>query len=242
MKRRHWIGWSLASYTLCLLATLPAHWGAVALAHFSQQRIQLIAPQGSIWQGQCQTLQVDAYRLSDFSWHLHMMPLLWLTAEAELGWENMAHGIISWHGSQHLDLRQTDAQLPIAWLAHFLPAVQEYGLGGELRITTPALTWDEKLSGTATLIWQQASTSRLPVQPLGTYQIQLNATPQGTVFNVQTLEGALSVTGTGRWLAHDRLRFNGGLRPDPARQAEFSNLLTLTGNQPDPQGTYRLAF
>lgn len=241
MKPRALLWLGVASYLLFLVLTLPAHWGALAIAKLSQQRIQLIAADGSLWRGHCHHLQIDQSRLDKVTWDVHFLPLLWFTLEAEWHWNQDAHAVVAWHG-QHLALREADAQLPIAWITSYFPATQEYGLGGDLRIATPALDWNEKLMGKATLTWQHASTSRLPVQPLGTYQIQLTAEPRGIIFSVQTVEGALSVSGTGRWLPHDHLRFNGSLRPDPARQAEFSSLLTLTGNQPDSGGVYRLAF
>lgn len=241
MKRRHWIGLSVISYALALLANLPAHWGAQVLEKLSQHRIQLVAAEGSLWHGRCHHLQIEQHRLDNLAWDVHFLPLLWLTFETELRWHQDDHAILAWRG-QRIALREADAQLPLAWIASYFPTVQDYGLGGELRIVTPALVWDKQLNGKATLTWQHASTSRLPVNPLGDYQIQLSADQHGTIFNVQTLTGTLNVSGTGRWLPHDHLRFNGNLRPDPTHQAEFSSLLTLTGNQPDAQGAYRLAF
>lgn len=241
MKPRRLLWLAVASYLVFLLFTLPAHWGALVLSKLSQQRIQLVAAEGTLWHGRCHHLQVEQNRIDNLSWDWHVLPLLWLTLEAELHWNQDAHALLAWRG-QHIALREADAQLPLTWIAPYFPAAQEYGLGGELRLVTPDLIWDNQLNGKATLTWRRASTSRLPVNPLGDYQIQLTADKHGTIFNVQTLSGVLNVSGTGRWLPHDRLRLNGSLRPDPARQAEFSSLLTLTGNQPDSQGTYRLAF
>jgi hypothetical protein len=104
------------------------------------------------------------------------------------------------------------------------------------------LLWHDQLSGNAKLEWNHASTLRLPVQPLGDYQIDVQSKEQEIILQISTLRGALAVSGTGRWAAHDRFRFSGALKPDPARQAEFNSLIQLTGGQPDAQGAYRLAF
>lgn len=240
-RRTMWIAAGL--YGIFLIAQFPAHWGAIALARFSQQRYQLIAPEGSVWRGQSAALQIGTHKLDHFSWQLHVLPLLWGTGKADVKWAENSHATVSL--TRHaLQLQHADLSIPLALLKDFIPVVQAQGLGGDFHVQTPALQWqfDDVLDGHATIEWLQASTIKLPVQPLGDYQIDLKGGPKGVILTISTLRGALTINGTGRWAKHDRFRFAGTLKPDPARQAEFAQLTNLTGGQADAQGTYRLGF
>lgn len=230
-------------YVIFLLMSIPAQWGAVALAKFSDQRIQLLSPTGTIWQGKSRALQVGSETLKDFAWTLHSTSMLWGTAHIEAAWGADSHATV--RVTRHaLNLADAQITLPVTWLSSYFPATAQYGFGGEARIQTPALDWqfDDGLTGKMQIEWRDASTVKLPVQPLGDYQIEVTGEGQKGMLHLATLRGALTINGTGRWAAHDRFRFTGSVKPDPARLAEFTNLLSLTGNQPDNLGQYRLGF
>jgi general secretion pathway protein N len=234
-------------YTLFLLMTFPAPWAAVAVAHFSQQRVQLLAPEGTIWHGKSSALVIDSHQIENFAWQLERLPLLWGTATAEVNWAENAHATLSLSRKSQ-QLRHADIRLPVELLRDFIPRAAEYGWGGSLRLQTDQLTWQAHqteqahLEGQARLEWYNARTVKLPVQPLGDYQIALQSTQKGIVSHISTLRGALTVNGTARWSSNDRLRFTGTLKPDPARQAEFTELINLTSGQADAQGAYHLGF
>ncbi|MFY9259479.1 MAG: type II secretion system protein N [Gallionella sp.] len=241
MRRKLWIAAGL--YGIFLLITLPAHWAAVALAKFSHQRLQLIAPVGTLWQGTSRALQVDANRLKDFAWTLNAGCALWATVCADVTWAGDSHAKLRLT-RQALRLQDAQITLPVAGLAAVFPTAAEYEWGGEAMIQTSALTWQFEggLLGKSRVEWRDARTIKLPVQPLGDYLVDITGTKQGIVLQLRTLRGALEVNGTGRWAAHDHFRFSGSVKPDPARQSEFGALLSLTGNQPDALGQYRVGF
>ncbi|MDD4962638.1 MAG: type II secretion system protein N [Gallionella sp.] len=241
MRRKLWIAAGL--YGIFLLITVPAHWAAVALAKFSHQRIQLIDPVGTLWQGKSSALQVDTHRLKEFAWTLNAGCALWATVCADVTWAGDSHAKVR-VTRQTLQLQAAQITLPVAWLATAFPTAEPYGWGGDAIIQTSALTWqfDGGLKGIAHVEWRDAHTIKLLVQPLGDYLVEVTGTEQGVVLQLRTLRGALEVNGTGRWAAHDHFRFSGSVKPDPARQSEFTALLNLTGNQPDALGQYRVGF
>lgn len=240
--RRQW--WFAAGlYGIFLLMTLPAHWAAVGLAKVSNQRIQLLAPVGTIWQGKSSALQVDAHLLKDFSWTLNGWCALWATGCLDVAWANDSHATVR-VTRQALRLQEAKLTLPAPWLATAFPTAAQYEFGGKVMMQTAALTWqfEGELLGKAHIEWLDARTVKLPVEPLGDYLVDVTGTEKGVVLHLSTLRGALEVNGTGRWAAHDHFRFSGSMKPDPARQSEFSALLNLTGNQPDALGQYRVGF
>lgn len=241
MRRKLWVAVGL--YSIFLLMTLPAHWAAVGLAKFSNQRIQLLAPVGTIWQGKSSALQVDSHLLKDFSWTLNGWCMLWATGCMDVTWNNESHATV--HVSrQALRLQEAQLTLPVSWLAMAFPTAAQYEWGGEVMMQASDFTWEFEgsLLGKARVEWRDAHTVKLPVSPLGDYLVDVTGGEQGVLLRLSTLRGVLEVNGTGRWAAHDHFRFSGSLKPNPARQSEFDALLNLTGNQPDSLGQYRIGF
>lgn len=109
---------------------------------------------------------------------------------------------------------------------------------------TPGLTLqvgNSRLSGegTATLDVTDASSRLSTIRPMGSYRLtwQWPASPPGDAapaadptLSLQTLQGALQLSGNGQWVA-GRLRFEGTAEAAPGREEALTNLMNLLGRR-----------
>ena len=73
------------------------------------------------------------------------------------------------------------------------------------------------------------------LRPLGSYRINLDATPDGhsAQLKLSTLRGGLRLQGSGQWIG-GRLRFLGDAQAAPGREAALENLLNIIGPRRGP--------
>lgn len=144
-------------------------------------------------------------------------------------------------------------QWPAQWLGGLGTPWNTLQLGGTLRLSTPgfALTSDrQRLHFAGALdIELLGATSRIsPIEPLGSYRLGLRGaaaepTPgqagqpaaaatadDGARIQLDTLDGALRLTGSGRWAASG-LRLRGEARAEPGQEAGLANLLNIIGRR-----------
>lgn len=67
------------------------------------------------------------------------------------------------------------------------------------------------------------------LRPMGSYRLTLQG-GEVTTLSLATLDGALRLTGSGRWIGQ-RLRFEGEATAAPEREAVLSNLLNIIGRR-----------
>ena len=129
---------------------------------------------------------------------------------------------------------------PAAWLAGLGTPWNTMQLDGDLRLLTPGLVIQtaqgrSTLGGSAVLEALQVS-SRLSTLPLlGSYRLQLQgpATAEAEAaphVTLQTLDGALRLSGSGDWLATG-LRFRGEATAAPGAEDALANLLNIIGRR-----------
>ena len=85
--------------------------------------------------------------------------------------------------------------------------------------------------GKMTIELRDASSVLTPVQPLGSYQIEVSANGPQAVLNLTTLKGPLALTGTGSWSDRGGLRFLAQATPEPAEQERLQSFLALIGRK-----------
>lgn len=239
---------------LTLLMCLPAAWVAQWVASASAGRLQLAEAQGTLWQGSAIPVLTggpgsrDAmalpsrldWRLSLFGWGLRLA----LAQDC-----CVAPGVVlEWQpgwGRHTLRLRHHQAglaplgQWPAAWLEGLGAPWNTVKPGGQLRLSSHdlalELTADSwQLHGQLNLELM-ATTSRLsPVQPLGSYRLTLAAKaagqPRSAQVQLNTLDGALQLSGSGEWLLRGP-RFRGEARAAAGHEAALTSLLNLIGRR-----------
>jgi general secretion pathway protein N len=206
------------------------------VARATDNQVVLDAPQGSVWQGQATLILQDQHipprSLGGFNWRINPFwlvtghlpialrgtdPARRFQADIELSLDTLV-------------LRNVDAQLPADVIPALYPPALFFNLGGELRLTTPALELKRgAVTGQAELYWQAATTGLVKVNPLGDYRLYLNGEGARATFKLETPRGALLLIGDGQWdLASGRIDFNGVARP-LGHSAELEPLLQAFG-------------
>ena len=239
--------WAAVGAVLGLLATLvlfaPARWLSGALADATQGHLLLAAPAGTVWNGTAQLVLTggagssDAAALPDrLRWRLRPT---WDGLSLQL----QAPCCTPEPGALRVHLKRGGARIVVADSGSRWPAALLAGLGtpwntlkpqGDLALATKGLTVEIAqgrlvLAGSAQLDALGMSSQLSPLRPMGSYRLVLAGGELPTL-GLQTLEGALQLTGQGRWVG-SRLRFDGEASAAPDREAALSNLLNIIGRR-----------
>ncbi|WP_247661026.1 type II secretion system protein N [Ideonella alba] len=244
--------WATLGALLGLVAGLvtqaPAAWLAQAVARLSQDRVQLVDPQGTVWQGSALPVLAGPTGSRDAS----VLParLHWRARPTWLGlrWQLQQPGHIDaplqidWQpgwGRQRIELQGAAGALghwPAAWLAGLGAPLNTLRPGGELRLSSSGLRFESdaqgwRLEGQARVELLQFSSRLSSIEPLGSYQLLL--APQGdrrVALQLSTLDGALRLTGQGE-IGAQGLRLRGEASAAPGQEAALNNLLNIIGRR-----------
>lgn len=236
--------------SLGLLLFAPASWLTSALSAATQERLLFSQAQGTLWNGQARlTLTAgpgsrDRAALPD--------PLVWqlrpqfsasqglgaqvrlsmacctpLPAQLAAGW--------TW-GGWRLDLPDVQVQGPAAWLSALGTPLNTLQPSGLVRLSTKQLAWQGQpgagnLQGTAQVDLVDLSSRVSTLDRLGSYRVVLSGQgTQAAQLQLQTLDGALRLSGQGQWSARS-LQFRGEASAAPGQEAALDNLLNLIGRR-----------
>lgn len=240
-------GGAIFGLLLAALVFAPARWLAQGLAYASAQRVQLVATQGTVWDGSAQLLlsagsssQTQAALPGRVHWQLRPdLQGLTLALGADCC---LAHHWV-WTVRPSLTRIQILASDTLPANASHWPAALFAGLGtpwntlqltGDLALSSDklALQWQPEgwtVSGRVQLEAQHLSTSLSTLKPVGSYRLVFIGGAAPTL-DLSTLEGSLQLTGTGHWEgAH--LRFDGQASASPERSDALANLLNIIGRR-----------
>lgn len=105
--------------------------------------------------------------------------------------------------------------------------------GGDVQVSWPALRLGTRIPAGPLLQiqWNDASSARVRVRPLGTYRAALSMTDKNLIaIKIDTLKGALRIEGSGASTPTHTLQFQGTARPSPdADDATRDALAPLLG-------------
>ncbi|MBT0569149.1 type II secretion system protein N [Curvibacter sp. CHRR-16] len=252
-----WMVGGLLCGALCTtLWMAPARWLASGVAQITADRLQLQAPQGSIWHGSAQWV-LGAGKDSGISETLSLpgrMGWAW-----QLGWAAGPTVGVTLHPDC---CRRAPITLQVGW-NNGKPrlTVHEIAETDSLRIPAKLLTalgapWNSlQLNGTIAF---SGSTLQLPLQPskvlwdgrwqldilnlessistlrpLGSYRISSDGSTSNQV-QINTLNGALLIEGQGQFVSN-RLRFRGYAEAAPGNEDALNNLLNIIGRRQGPR-------
>ena len=229
---------------IALAVFAPARWGAWAIDAASGGRVRLEAPRGTVWNGSGLLVlaggnaSLDAVALpSRVSWRLRPgLEGMWLTLSADCctpsPWRLRMTVSRDSFGLEFADGPAT--HWPAQLLAGLGTPWNTLGLDGRLTATTQALRlqWNAqglRMDGRAVLELRDATTRLTPLQPVGSYRLQVEGgdTPR---LRLDTPEGALQLSGTGQWVGR-HLRFTGEARALPGTEAVLDNVLNIIGQR-----------
>ena len=234
---------ALIGMLLTLLAFAPARWLAHALQERTRGQLLLVNPRGTVWNGGANVVLAsgaggaEAVSLPGrLDWQLRPR---WDGVTADLQIPCCAAqplGLRALPRSDGLRLEWSDGQS--RW-----PAAMLGGLGAPFNTLKPegvldvatrgfAMQWGNGqlgFAGRATVQATDISSSLSTLRPMGSYQVTLEGGGAPTLL-LTTREGALQLTGSGRWTGV-ALRFNGEASAAPGSEDALGNLLNIIGRR-----------
>lgn len=240
-------GGALLGLGLALLLWAPARWLAWGVKQASQGHVQWRDARGTVWSGSAQLVLTGG----DESRDAQALPgrLQWtLTphwAGLQIKWQ--AHCCMPEAALWQVHAGWSTWQVHASNQTSTWPAALLAGLGapwntlqpvGQLQLSTQGfqLHWAQgrmQVKGQADVRLQNLSTRLSPIQPVGSYWLQLLGTPEGTPtpgLQLSSQQGPLLLSGEGQWVG-ERLRFRGEASAQEGREPELNNLLNILGRR-----------
>lgn len=235
---------TLTGLMLAILLFAPARWLAALVQQASGERVMLLAPQGSFWQGSAQLVlsggsgSRDAMTLpGQLAWRIRPAwngMTLTLNADCCTRQALQLRAMPAGWGGIRLALSDGQSQWPASLLAGLGTPWNTVQAQGQLAATTEgfSLEWRQgrlNLAGRLQIEALQISSRLSTLQPMGSYRLTLLGGANATL-TLDTLEGSLQLTGQGQWVGQ-RLRFNGTASAAPESVEALSNLLNIIGRR-----------
>jgi general secretion pathway protein N len=241
-KRWAWLG-GLVGALGALIGFAPAVWLASGIAYASNGQVQLAQARGTVWHGSAQLVLTGGPQSKDATaLPERVLWTLWPSLQGLRG--EMLPVCCSAKPVQVLaSPRWGGGQVSITALHLNLPAQLLTGLGtpwntlspqGQLVVVADAASveWRQghaQLEGNVTIDLANASSPLSTLQPLGDYRVRLAGGAIPTL-ELQTLQGALQLSGSGKWV-DSRMQFTGEASAAPEREAALNNLLNIIGRR-----------
>ena len=253
---RRWAIWGVLLGALVgALLFAPAQWLAAAVQQATGGRLLLAEAQGTVWDGSAAPVLTGGAGSRDAStppgrlhWQLrpHWTGLQLalrqpcclndaLRLRLQPGWGTMTVQLAPpAPGGGPAEI----GRWPTAWLAGLGTPWNTLELGGLMHLASPGLTLPAsagrlRLEGGLSIELRDLSSRLSPLPVLGSYRLEVQGLPggaEGSRLQLQTLGGALQLSGDGQFSGH-RLRFRGQATAAPGQEAALSNLLNIIGRR-----------
>lgn len=246
-----WALWGAVIGTLAgVVVFAPASWLAGAVARATDQRLQLADARGSVWSGNAQLVLTGGVGSRDAAalpgrlrWQirprLNGLELA-LKQACCLDREWVVQFRIGLGRYQVVLPAQPQAlgQWPAAWLAGLGTPFNTMQLGGTLRLTSNGMTLESvqgrwRVIGSLDFDLLGVSSRLSTLDTLGSYRFSVRggaASGEPATLNLDTLEGALRLSGSGQWTG-SRARFRGEASAAEGQEAALNNLLNIIGRR-----------
>ena len=246
-----WALWGAAVGTLVgLVVFAPASWLAGAVARATDQRLLLADAQGSVWSGSAQLVLTGGVGSRDAAalpgrvrWQIRPRlngVELALNQACCLDRELIVQFRLGLGRYQVMVPAQPQAlgHWPAAWLAGLGTPFNTMQLGGTLRLTSNGMTIESvqgrwRVIGGLDFDLLGVSSRLSTLDTLGSYRCSVRggaASGDTATVNLDTLEGALRLSGSGQWTG-SRVRFRGEASAAEGQEAALNNLLNIIGRR-----------
>jgi general secretion pathway protein N len=240
-------GWAitgvLLGVLLCVMLFAPARWLTLAVARATASQVQLINPQGSLWNGSAQLVlnagegsMARAALPGRFVWRIRPSTeglQVNVTAACCIQ-QNWVWTLTPRISGFQLTATDTPSIWPMAVLQGLGTPWNTLQLEGALSLKTERLVlqWTSgrwSIQGKAQLNATDVATSLSQLRPVGSYLLTLTGGETATLA-LSTVQGPLLLSGQGQWVG-GRLRFAGEATAEPQREAALVNLLNILGRR-----------
>lgn len=236
-----------------IFTTAPATWLDALAASLTGGRLRLAEATGTVWQGSGRLVWVDTGESAQsrrslagvalpgrIHWQLAPAPLFLGLIEATLKVDGMTQPV-SLQGNWR-ELRLGNGRLE-------LPRIELGALGSPWNTVRPAgavmLSWSnimlgpQRFEGGLTIELRNVASALSAVRPLGNYRIEIQGQGSQAAIGMQTLDGALTLTGQGTASARG-FSFVARAQPAQADDTRLRGLLGLVGTRDGEQTIIRV--
>lgn len=239
MKKTRWLPYAIFGlffYLLFLIIEMPASWFAWGLNRYTQGTVRLDPIAGSLWSGNGRLVvyypQTTPHDFGQAEWGINPFWLFAGRVQVSLQTSNQDRQIKTTLGvaRNSFMLKDTEAELPAAFMAQLYTPLSLVSPRGKVRITAESLALSpDKMDGVATLEWLNAGSNLSSVQPLGDYRLEITGADKNANLKLTTLRGDLEFTGQGQWQTQTgQIQIKGSALPR-ARAGELESLLGMMG-------------
>ena len=244
MKRSAWIGLivlALLLYGAFLIVFAPATYFVKTVNSLGAGTLALQQPTGTFWNGGADATisrGTAAPIVGQLHWTIHPSRLFVGVVGVDLrfdGAEVQMQTALDF-GLRHHTLKNTTVVAPTSIAGLFYPPADFMELSGQFRLAIPAVEISKTgVSGSAELLWNNAASRLLPLQPAGDYKLQINAQETRADLRLSTLQGMLQVNGQGEWrfIGDGALRVQGNIATTSPQPTLDPLLNTIAPVQPD---------
>ncbi len=235
----------LGVYALGLVATAPATLLDAALRSASEGRLRLAEARGTVWSGTGQLEAGDALRRTGVAkpvaWRFVPQSLLRARAVFEIGTEDSSRRFPLALAPSRIEIADAEVGFPADLLGLAVPKLAPLRLTGELTLRVARLSIVDRggVQGGATLQWRAAGSALTPVAPLGDYELRFEGDGSTVRVSLRTLEGPLSLEGSGSWAPGGNPAFLATARAAPEYRERLEPLLRLIAVERG-EGSYEL--
>jgi general secretion pathway protein N len=232
---------------LAIVLFAPAQWLARAVLRATHGQVELADARGTVWNGSARLVMTGGAGSADatalpgrLQWRLRPRfdgAAVRVAADCCTP-QPVALRLHLRSGGVRVEVGDASLHTAAAPLAGLGTPWNTLRLDGELLLKTQGLSveWVEgrlAVAGRAELLAQNVSSRLSTLRPMGSYRITLAGGAAPTL-HLDTVDGALRLTGTGQWLGN-RLHFRGEAGAAPDREAALSNLLNIIGRRSGPK-------
>ena len=228
----------VVSYLIFFVATMPAALLAVALQRASNGTLVLQAVSGTAWSGRGELVldrgHAGVHSFGRGRWSVNPLWLLVGSVRTQMNFSSTDSDIAATvnlsPGKVLVD--RLHAKFSAGLLAALYAPVALVAPEGNMILESNDLSVEkDALKGEAKLDWRNAASNLSPVKPLGDYRLSASGQGKAMQVKIETLNGALQLSGTGQWRADDgRLHFN-LLAKARDRADELGPLLKMIGRE-----------
>ena len=235
----------LVGIIIALVGFAPATLADWGLQKATAGRLGLAETQGTVWRGSGRLVLIDVNDRSvglrtmpgvavpgRLDWTVSKLPLLLGIVDADLRLAGMSNAV-------RLSGGLTEMRIGAGQVS--LPSVDLGRLGSPWNTIKPAgalaLRWDEMVlregsfNGKANIELRNMASALTPVNPLGSYRINVEGEGNRAKLNIVTINGPLRLDGDGTWTARRGVQFTAFAVAEEQERARLRTLLGLIGRR-----------
>jgi general secretion pathway protein N len=227
---------AVAVYCLVLLITAPASIFSRIIFDSSHGRVELANAQGTIWRGAANPVihqpSGSLITLRPLHWNIALLSLLSGKLTTEFRWEDEPQQLPMriTLSPNSIELSQVYIPLPALLINEVSDFLKPAQLRGQVVLRSDLLTLTENgVQGTASADWLNASSLISNIAPLGNYHLTLFGQAKVLAIELNTVSGALLLTGKGRFSAASGFSFQASAQAEKGKEVELNELLNHLG-------------